>query len=165
MSPTRLIARPMLASYFVADGIDAIRHPEEHAARFQKVQPLLEKAGVPPVLSSDAVMLTRVAGAASAIAGLCLATGRKPRLAALTLAAINIPITVINNPVWAAENKEDRKEKVRGLLRGLAVGGGLIFAAIDRDGKPSLSYRRDAKAEHKAELAEQKDKLKARYAG
>lgn len=153
----------MLASYFILDGVDAVRHPEEHAAKFQKVQPLLEKAGVPPVLSSDAVMLSRISGVASAVAGLCLATGRKPRLAALTLAALNIPVTVINNPVWTAESKADRKEKVRGLFRGLAIGGGLLLAAVDRDGKPSLAYRRNTKAEHRAEIHELKSQLKARY--
>lgn len=155
----------MLASYFVIDGIDAVRHPEEHAAKFQKVQPLLEKAGVPPVLSSDAILLSRIAGAASAAAGVALALGKHPRLAALTLAALNIPVTVINNPVWAAEDKADRKEKVRGLLRGLAIGGGLILAAVDRDGKPSFSYKRQANAEHKAELRELREQLKDRYKG
>lgn len=161
MSPTRLIARPMLASYFVLDGIDAVRHPEEHAAKFQKIQPMLEKAGAPPVLAADAILLSRITGAASAVAGVCLALGRRPRTAALALAAINIPITVINNPVWAAENKEDRKEKVRGLLRGLAIGGGLLLAAVDRDGKPSLAYRRQANAEHRAEINELRSELKA----
>ncbi|SNU01584.1 Uncharacterized membrane protein YphA, DoxX/SURF4 family [Ruaniaceae bacterium KH17] len=164
MSITRLIARPMLASYFVLDGIDAVRHPEEHAAAFQKVQPALERAGVPPVLSSDAIMLSRISGAASAAAGILLAIGKAPRASALTLAALNIPITVINNPIWAAQNTDDRKEKVRGLLRGLAIGGGLILAAVDRDGKPSLSYKLHADAEHRAELASLKSELKEKYA-
>lgn len=153
----------MLASYFIADGVDAVRHPESHVAKFQRVQPFLEKAGLPPVLSADAKMLTRVSGAASAIAGLCLATGRKPRVAALALAALNVPLTVVNNPVWAAEDKEDRKEKVRGILRGLALGGGLILAATDRGGKPSLSWRREINAAHRAELKEQKATLQAKY--
>ncbi len=101
----------MLAAYFVADGLDAVRAPEAHVARFRKVQPLLERAGVPPVLSSDATMLARASGAVSAIAGLCLATGRKPRTAALTLAVLNIPVTVVNNPFWEADG-EERKESV-----------------------------------------------------
>src|SRR5659263_755116 len=98
MSVTRLIARPMLAAYFVADGIDAVRKPQSHVQKFARVQPLLERAGVPPVLSADATMLTRVTGAISAIAGLCLATGRRPRTAALTLAVLNLSLIHISEP-------------------------------------------------------------------
>ncbi len=147
----------MLASYFVADGADAVLHPAAHVEKFRKVQPLLERAGVPPVLASDAAMLSRLMGAVSAAAGTCLALGKYPRSAALTLAAINIPITVINFPVWTASDGADRKEKLRGLLRGLGMGGGLLLAAADRDGKPSLSWRyqnflEQRAKEHKAGL-------------
>ena len=47
----------MLASYFIADGIDAAMKPAAHAEKFSKVTPVLEKAGAPPILSSDAVIL------------------------------------------------------------------------------------------------------------
>ena len=53
---------------------------------------------------------------------------------------------------------------MRGLLRGLAIGGGLILAAVDRDGKPSLSYKLHADAEHRAELASLQSELKEKYA-
>ncbi|NLI19043.1 MAG: DoxX family protein [Actinomycetales bacterium] len=164
MSVTRLIARPMLAAYFVADGIDAVRKPATHVERFSRVQPLLERAGVPPVLSSDAVMLTRVSGAISAVAGLCLATGRRPRLAALTLAVLNIPVTLVNNPVWQEADPEERKERARGLLRGLGLGGGLLLAAVDRDGKPSLGWRYENFLEHRADLRQARAETRARLA-
>ena len=153
----------MLAAYFVADGLDAVRAPEAHVARFRKVQPLLERAGVPPVLSSDATMLARASGAVSAIAGLCLATGRKPRTAALTLAVLNIPVTVDNNPFWEADG-EERKERLKGMMRGLGLGGGLLLAAADRDGKPSLGWRYHNFLEHRADLRDTKSTLKDRYA-
>lgn len=164
MSVTRLIARPMLAAYFVADGIDAVRKPASHVEKFTRVQPLLERAGVPPVLSSDAVMLTRVSGAISLVAGLCLATGRRPRTAALTLAVLNIPVTLLNNPVWQASDAEERKEKMRGLLRGLGLGGGLLLAAVDRDGKPSLGWRYQNYVEHRADLRGVRAEAKAKLA-
>lgn len=164
MSPTRKIARPMLAAYFVADSVDALRRPEAHAERFRNIQPVLERAGVPPVLSSDAVMLTRVAGAIGAVAGLCLATGRRPRTAALTLALLNIPVTLVNNPVWQATDAEDRREKLLGLLRGLGLGGGLLLAAADRDGKPSVGWRYQNFVEHRADLKEVKAAVRERYA-
>lgn len=153
----------MLAAYFVADGIDALRMPEGHVQRFRKVTPFLERAGVPPVLSSDATMLARVSGAVSAVAGICLATGRRPRTAALTLAALNIPVTLVNNPFWEVDG-EERKERLKGLLRGLGLGGGLLLAAADRDGKPSLGWRYHNFVEHRADLRDTKSALKDRYA-
>ena len=92
MTLTSFLARPLLASTFVLDGVDAVRHPERHVERYRKVEPLLEKVGVPAMLTSDAVMVTRVAGAVSALAGVSLAAGRRPRTAALVLAAINVPL-------------------------------------------------------------------------
>ncbi len=153
----------MLASVFVVDGIDALRHPDEHAARFKKVQGYLEKAGVPPALAGDAKMLTRVAGAVSVVSGLLLATGRRPRSAALTLAIVNIPMTVINNPVWDAKDKEERKRYLSGLLRGVGLGGGLLLAAADLAGKPSLGWRIGNAREHRADLRETRTALKERY--
>ena len=153
----------MLASVFVADGVDALRHPQEHAARFRKAQGYLEKAGLPPAVTADAVMLTRITGAVSVISGLMLATGRRPRSAALTLAVINIPMTVLNNPVWEASGKEERKRYLSGLLRGLGLGGGLLLAAADLAGRPSMGWRLANAREHRADLRETKVALKERY--
>lgn len=163
MSPTRFLARPMLAAYFIADGVDAVRSPGSHVEKFRRVTPLLEKAGVPPVLSADATLLARASGLVSAVAGLCLATGRRPRTAALTLAALNVPLTLVNNPVLQARGA-DRKEALRGLLRGLGIGGGLLLAAVDREGRPSLGWRYSTWLDHRQDLKSQKAALKARYA-
>ncbi len=164
MSVTRLIARPMLAASFIADGLDAVRAPASHAEKFTKVQPFLERAGVPPVLSSDAILLTRVSGAITAVAGLCLATGRRPRTAALVLAVLNIPVTLVNYPVWQSSDKTERTEQFRGLLRGLGLGGGLLLAAVDRDGKPSLGWRYHTFMEHRADLRDARAAERARFA-
>lgn len=154
----------MLASYFVADGIDAALKPEEHVAKFRKVTPLLERAGVPPILTSDAALLARVSGGVSALAGLALALGKQPRIAAGTLALLNIPITLINNPVWD-KSTPNNKEAWRGVFRGLGLGGGLVLAAADRGGKPGLGWRVSNALDHRANLREQKAALVARYKG
>ena len=141
MNILRAFARPMLATSFVLDGIDALTRPARHVERFEKVSPLLERAGLPPVLTADARMLTRACGAVSVAAGLGLATGRAPRTCAAVLAALNVPFTLINNPVWAVSGKEARKQALSGLARGGAVGAGLLLAAVDREGRPSLVWR------------------------
>lgn len=163
MNLAALFARPMLASYFIADGIDAALKPQSHVEKFRKVTPLLERSGVPPVLSSDAAMLARVSGAVSAAAGVALALGKQPRIAAATLAVLNIPITLLNNPVWDKSSPESNKDRWRGMFRGLGLGGGLILAAADRGGKPSIGWRFQNARDHRADLREQKATLKARY--
>ncbi|WP_139738677.1 DoxX family membrane protein [Actinomyces wuliandei] len=141
MNLLRVLVRPALAAPFITDGIDAVARPRRHMEKLEKVTPTLERAGVPPLLTSDARLLTRVSGAVSVLAGLGLATGRAPRTSAAVLAALNIPLTLVNYPVWTAADKESRKRSVSGLLRGAAVGGGLLLAAVDRQGRPSLAWR------------------------
>ena len=51
MNVLRAFARPMLAASFVLDGVDALTRPARHVERFEKVSPLLEKVGLPPVLT------------------------------------------------------------------------------------------------------------------
>ncbi len=153
----------MLASYFVADGVDAVLKPEVHAARFRKLAGVLERTGLPPVLASDAAMLARVSGGVSALAGVMLALGRRPRVAAAALAVLNIPITLSNNPVWDEDEGVEKKEQWRGLFRGLGLGGGLILAAADRGGKPSIGWRIGNAREHRSDLKDQRAALIARY--
>src|SRR5690625_1036269 len=156
MSLSRRLARPLLASSFIASGVDALLRPDSHVERFQAVEPALEKAGVPPAIASDTRLLVRVSGGVTAVAGLMVAANRNPRSAALTLAVITVPVTLVNNPVWTAASKERKKEMRRGLLTGASLLGGLLIAALDRDGKPSLAWRAANTREHKAAIRELK---------
>ena len=56
MSLSRRLARPLLASSFIASGVDALLRPDAHVERFQAVEPTLEKAGVPPAIASDTLI-------------------------------------------------------------------------------------------------------------
>ena len=123
MNILRAFARPMLATSFVLDGIDALTRPARHVERFEKVSPLLERAGLPPVLTSDARILTRACGAVTVAAGLGLATSRAPRTCAAVLAALNLPLTLINNPVWAVKGRQAHAEALSGLARGPSIPG------------------------------------------
>ena len=154
MNILRSFARPMLAAPFIVDGLDALVRPSRHVEKFEKVAPTLERAGLPPVLTSDARMLTRASGAVSLVAGLGLAAGRAPRTNATILAALNIPLTVVNNPVWAVRGAKARKEALSGLLRG---------AAVDRQGRPSLAWQvRNSRQQREAIQAAQ-EVVRQRY--
>lgn len=161
MSPLRALARPLLASAFILDGVDALRHADEHARKASPFAPALAKASEKvPGLPADPKTLTRLVGAVQVAAGVLLATGKAPRAAAATLAIITIPTTVVRHPAWSTKGAE-RQEHVAGLLRSAALLGGLIFAAEDREGKPSLGWRYDNWREHRDELTQLRDELKA----
>ncbi|MBE6475634.1 MAG: DoxX family protein [Actinomyces succiniciruminis] len=163
MDLLRIVARPALAAPFIVDGIDALARPKRHAEKFEKVQPVLEKAGLPPVLHSDAELLTRISGAVSVVAGLGLATGRAPRTCAAVLATLNIPLTLVNNPVWAVKGQDARKQAISGLMRSAAIGAGLALSAVDREGRPSLAWRRENRRQVQAAIAAAEAQVRAQY--
>lgn len=169
MDPVRALARPLLASVFVVDGIDALRHPEKHAAMLEPYGSALDKAAeTVPGVPSRRTTLVRVCGGASVAAGLLLAIGKAPRLAAATLAVIGLGSTVVRHPFWTKKGDERREELSAFLTRG-AVTAGAVFAATDRRGKPSLAWKYQNWREHREDLAqvsddyeEQLDALKAK---
>jgi uncharacterized membrane protein YphA (DoxX/SURF4 family) len=143
MSLVRLLARPMLASVFVVEGARALRDPDALAARAKpvadRVAPVLER--YVPQAPTEARSLVRVNGAVQLGAGLALATGRLPRLAALVLAASEAASTVSEHRFWEADDKEERHRQRREFLAGVALCGGLLIAAVDTEGRPGLPWR------------------------
>lgn len=165
MSISRRLARPWLATSFVADGLDALLRPSSYADMIEESRPLLERAGMPPAVTNNPQSVARAAGGATALAGLMLATGRRPRTAASVLFALELPRTVIANPVWQARDRQHRQEMQRDLMVRASLLGGLLLAALDRDGKPSMSWRAANRREHQAELREIKGKDKGKRKG
>ncbi|HET8988065.1 MAG TPA: DoxX family protein [Humibacillus sp.] len=138
----RRLARPLLASVFVAAGIDALRHP---GLRSQQAAHLLGKVPdqVPGAQSAakDPDLFVRVNGAALLGGGVLLATGRMPRLASTVLAASIIPTTAIDHAFWD-ETDPDRKAQSRSLFfKNVGLLGGLLLAAVDTEGRPGLVWR------------------------
>ncbi|GAA2680105.1 MULTISPECIES: DoxX family membrane protein [Actinoplanes] len=143
MKPVRTAARAMLASIFVISGVRVLIKPGEarvQAARrvTDRLTPLLEKAD--PRLPSDAETLVRLKAGADVLAGLALATGRFTRPAAAVLAAGLVPTTYAGHPFWAVP-KDRRADQQIHFLKNLGLLGGLLLAAADTEGEPSLRYR------------------------
>lgn len=153
MSILRAVARPLLAAPFIASGADALARPKAHRERAQRLDPVASKFGVElDETTSDSAI--RSLGAVFAVAGVALAAGKFPRAAGAVLAAAQVPVALANNPVWSGKGK-DRKERLAeltGLLGAAGLVGGALLAAADRDGKPSLSWRRRANRRHKEAL-------------
>ena len=139
MALSRRLARPLLASIFVVGGWDAFWHPEGKVKKAVAVtDPLAEKAGVEGL---DAVMLVRVNGAVQIAGGVLLAVGRFRRTAAVALIGSIIPTTYAGHRFWEEEDETTRKQQQVHFLKNLGLLGGLILAAADTEGEPSLGWR------------------------
>ena len=149
MSPTRSLARPLLASMFVAGGADALRRP---GGRVDAVR----AAGL-----SEPEKLVRVNAATQLVGGLALATGRLPRLSALALAGTLVPTTYVGHPFWKETDRAARQGQQIQFLKNLSMLGGLLLAFADTGGRESIphaaarvtrrSKRKAAKAAKRAE--------------
>lgn len=139
MAISRRIARPLLASIFVAGGIDALRNPADKVKKAERVTgPLSEQVDFIP---SDPEVLVRINGAVQVGAGLLLATGRFRRIASLALCGSIIPTTLAGHRFWEEEDEAMRAQQQMHFFKNLALLGGLILAAVDTEGEPSLGWR------------------------
>jgi len=129
----------MLASIFIIQGYDTLRHPERVASAAEPVvQPLAKRVSVIPEQAEQAV---RINGAVQLAAGSLLAMGRFPRLSALAIAATLVPTTAAGHRFWETEDKQDRAQQRIHFLKNMSMFGGLLIAAGDTAGKPSLAWR------------------------
>jgi len=158
MTVVRAVARPMLASIFAIQGYDTMRHPERVAAKAEPVvRPLAERVPVVPDQPEEAVRLN---GAIQFTAGSLLALGVWPRLSALAIAATLVPTTVAGHRFWEAEDEQERAQQRIHFLKNVAILGGLLIAAADTAGRPSLAWR----GRHAARSARRDVSLAARTA-
>jgi uncharacterized membrane protein YphA (DoxX/SURF4 family) len=139
MALTRRLARPLLASIFVVGGWDALWNPAGKAKRVEVVsEPLAEKTGVDDL---NAEMLVRVNGAIQIGGGFLLASGRFRRIGALALIGSIIPTTYAGHRFWDEADPTTRTQQKMHFLKNVGLLGGLILAAFDTEGEPSLAWR------------------------
>jgi uncharacterized membrane protein YphA (DoxX/SURF4 family) len=161
MALSRRIARPLLASIFVVGGWDALWNPEGKAKKAEAVsQPLSENVGVDQL---DAKTLVRINGAVQIGGGVLLAVGKYRRLAALALIGSIIPTTYAGHRFWEESDPATRSQQKMHFLKNLGLLGGLILAAFDTEGEPSLGWRAKRQA-RELETAIGVGKAKARRA-
>ncbi|WP_051807697.1 DoxX family protein [Streptomyces sp. NRRL F-2664] len=169
MALLRKLARPLLAAPFITAGLHTVRRPDTASADLvQSVvravadripthpttvpdripadrTPPADRISVsdrlPALATADPRQLLRATGALQATAGLLLATGRAPRLAAVTLAATLVPTSLAAHAFWTEDDPEERARQRTHFLTDLSALGGLLITAADTHGKPSLAYR------------------------
>ncbi|MFD9768223.1 DoxX family protein [[Kitasatospora] papulosa] len=144
MAILRKVARPQLASVFISGGIRTLRDPHAVAGAAEPVaRPVSMRV---PQLPDDTVRLVRINSAVQVGAGVLLAAGRFPRASALALAASLVPTTLAGHAWWKAQDPEERARQRVQFTKNLSLLGGLLIAAADTHGKPSLAYRSRAAA-------------------
>jgi uncharacterized membrane protein YphA (DoxX/SURF4 family) len=143
MTPVRTAARSMLAAIFVIQGWAAFRGPAKLADKARPLTDRLEPTwkAVHPSLPTDAETLVRVNGAAQVAGGILLATGQATTPAALVLAGSLVPTTRAGHAFWEIEDPAQRNQQRINFLKNLGLIGGLLFAALDNEGRPGLAWR------------------------
>ncbi|HEV7580196.1 MAG TPA: DoxX family protein [Mycobacterium sp.] len=139
----RRIARPLLSVAFIGQGVDALRNPKPaaDAARpaLEGIRQLPDPIGAK--VPSDPETFARINAAVQVGGGLLLATGKAPRLASAALAFTVIPGSIGGHMFWNESDPQRKADERRALLTDLSLLGGLIIAAVDTEGKPSLGWR------------------------
>ena len=146
----RRIARPMLSAVFISRGIDSLRSPKPAA---DAARPTLEGLSKLPDpvgtnVPSNAETVARVNAAVQIGGGLLLATGKLPRVASAALALTVVPGSLGGHRFWSESDPQRKTDERRAFLTDVSLIGGLIIAAVDTEGKPSLGWR-GRRAAHK----------------
>ena len=95
---------------------------------------------VPTAIPTETATLVRVTGAMELVGGLALATGKGRRTGAVLLAISLIPATLAEHPFWTRELPQDKEKDKALFLKNLSLLGGVVLAARDTEGKPSLAW-------------------------
>jgi putative oxidoreductase len=148
MDPVRALARSMLGSMFIYGGLDAVRTPEKKVG---KAAPVVEPVAETFDLPGDAQDWVRINGAVQIAAGTALVLGKFSRVAALTLAASLVPTTLAGHRFWEEGDSGARKAQTVHFLKNVSMLGGLLLAADDTGGRPSIPWRVQRAADHALE--------------
>ena len=144
MTLLQRVARPMLAGMFIY----GLRNPAGKAPAAEPVVGDLADQLGDEVATSD---LVRANGAAQIAAGVALATGFFARPAAVVLAASLVPTTLAGHAFWNEADPDRRAQQRIHFLKNLAMLGGLLLAATDTGGRPSVPWRAKRAVGHAAE--------------
>ncbi|WP_283614280.1 DoxX family protein [Mycolicibacterium poriferae] len=150
----RRVARPMLSAVFISRGVESLRSPKPAADATRQTLDGLSKLPDPvgTNVPSDAETVAKVNAAVQIGGGLLLATGKFPRVASIALAASVVPGSLGGNAFWNQSDPQRKSEERKAFITDISLLGGLIIAAVDTEGKPSLGWR-GRRAAHKVSEA------------
>lgn len=144
----------MLSAVFISRGVEALRSPKPAADATRHTLEGLSKLPDPvgTNVPSNAETVAKVAAAVQIGGGLLLATGRLPRVASAALALSVVPSSLGGHSFWNEADPQRKADERRAFVTDISLIGGLIIAAVDTEGKPSLGWR-GRRAAHKVSEA------------
>ncbi len=143
----RTLVRPLLAAPFIVGGVNALRQAKPMAdSAADVVAPMGQAVG----LGSDPETLVKINAGVQVGAGAILALGFMPRLAALLLTGTLVPTTVIEHRFWEQREPAERNRQMLQFAKNAGLLGGLLTAALDTGGRPSVFWSGRRTAERAA---------------
>lgn len=140
----RKLARPMLASVYVIDGVETVINPSAHRESAESVLTKLRSVVPAPYrayLPSSPETAAQIVGGVKAGAGSLFALGKAPRTAATLLAVTAIPSLVGRHAFWEATDEDEKARRRSGAISDAALLGGILLATVDTAGNPGLQWR------------------------
>lgn len=138
----RVLARPLLASWFIYGGVQSVLEPERRAARSAPViEPVLKEVGLEDVKTTD---LVKAHGVATIAAASVLALSRTPRTAGLVLAGLTAVTVAAGRPFWLETNEQRKEEQLELFLKNVSLFGGTLLA-VTAGHSPRKKQRAKAK--------------------
>ena len=134
----RGLARTLLAGIFVVGGASAWKRSSTLAVPAAKViDPVRDSLPV----STTTEQLVKVNAGVQVVAGGLFALGVAPRVMAIVLGGTLVPTTLAGHRFWEMDEAADKAQHQIQFLKNAALIGGLIFAALDTGGRPSIFWR------------------------
>lgn len=123
----RVLARPLLASWFIYGGVQSVLEPRARAERAAPVvEPALRELGLEDVQTTD---LVKAHGIATITAASVLALSRTPRTAGFVLAGLTAATVAVGRPFWLETDEERKEEQLELFLKNVSLLGGTLLAA------------------------------------
>jgi len=116
----KALGRLLLATIFISGGANTFMNPDGRAKK-------VEDAGIP--LPRQATILN---GAIMVIAGVALAIGLLPKVAATALIGSLLPTTYVGHPYWNEENPGNRAGQQTHFLKNLSLIGALLVVISEK---------------------------------
>ncbi len=137
MFGTRTVARSLLASAFVVLGAKSLLRSDQLTPVAEQVtDPIADAAGV----DASTKQLVQINAGVQIAGGALLALGIGARPAAVALGASLIPTTLASHRFWESKTPMQKELDTMGFVKNAAILGGLIFAALDTGGRPSVFW-------------------------
>ncbi len=133
----RTLSHALLGSAFIVGGVATLREPKAAVPKAQEFAvPIAEKVGLP----TDPLQLVKLNAGVQIAGGALLALGVVPRVAALALAGSLVPTTLVGHRFWEIEEPSQRKQQIIQFAKNASMLGGLLGAALDTGGRPSVFW-------------------------